>query len=1150
MSTYRDLLLSTGGGVIGAKQLDEQQPCATIAIGLGGTGVACLRNLKRQIYARLQPDNPNEAVPTYQHIKFLAVDTDKNSLIADGKINSLDEVTEFFDISTPSIGALLADTESMSTHPEFKWLKTAHPDRGEKGLKILSADAGAGGVRQIGRLLLVQKSAAFVAKVEQLIREAKIDLPGGSDVNIHIFTGMGGGTGSGTFLDACYLVQQALKNSAEWGHALTCGYFFLPDVNLSVPQVGANPAVAEYIKVNGFAAMKELDYCMNFENNGGKWDQQYMGFHIGPTVEPPVKICHLISAATTTGAALNRGYDYAMNVVSDFIMQFVVKNEITMNSHIANYFRAMGNVKKQHGANYTYCLLGASNAVVPMREITTYLASKLFEGMAQIGGELPTDGEIATIAQNNGLTYQQLQKSILDKTSCQMPPIELDYRLFTSMSEEDLGMRGKFILPETIISPFEQIQENMVNRIETNMQSLTQEWSWDMIHGEESSISKVCKIYEALSAVISDPNCGPFYAAVVLKGSGRKNLVALLRGVLAQAKEEHGNYSKNMDLRCEEVKSARTKFLHPGILDNKKKLFEVFMVRVQRYYSDDSRIKMLEKMQTMILKMIPQFEKLAENCFDIYARVTQNLIETFHENYQTLISTEASEAVADPFVIPLMTIEDIRESLDTTVNAMNLGDEMSAFHSKLFGNPEVWNSGDEKKIAKSVSNYLIGKFSGYTQKTLIDYLQIRFGTEDAGELTGKVYQEILRPLSDKATPLFWKDAAYQITTASPLGYCSVPDNASAIQAAAGKMVLASPELQQIKSKLADRIFLLRCTCGVPMFAYNGIETYSDMYRKDTEVGKHVYERTERDLRDWRTLFDLVPFSKVQGKTEKMLKNATLYDEAVAEEIVRQHPEVETEYQLVVTPSNQEIIEKVKTVLETGEGDKLQNVQKELEAFISRMEPVRLISIPNDGMDGHKDTVRKDHVIASSEDMKIIKEELSKKKELEKIRKDIENAIQKISEKVEGEKIRNQVKREKKQQYFDAIMTGVITFRGKMKLVYEKEDEFGLSEEIVLSIASMKPYGGFAPIYQGFQMFSELSEEDRLTAVKMSDARKDDVTPEIKAALEQLQMMFVPEYVKTIQLGCRQQVPEKEEELKEFLKDFLTNLKTFKMMYGE
>ena len=217
-----------------------------------------------------------------------------------------------------------------------------------------------------------------------------------------------------------------------------------------------------------------------------------------------------------------------------------------MNTHFANYFRAMGNVNKTHGANYTYCLLGASNAVVPMREITTYLSSKLFEEMARIGGELPTDGDIAAIAQDNGLTYQQLQKSVLENTSCQLPLIQLDYSLFKTMSEEDLGMQGQFILPETIVRPYEKMQEDMVNKIEVNVQALTKPWTWEEISGDTTSVSKVCRVYHALSALVSDPACGPTYAAVALNGSARKNLVALLRGVLDQAKEEHGNYVKNM----------------------------------------------------------------------------------------------------------------------------------------------------------------------------------------------------------------------------------------------------------------------------------------------------------------------------------------------------------------------------------------------------------------------------------------------------------------------------------------------------------------------------------------------------------------------------------------------------------------------------
>ena len=141
-------------------------------------------------------------------------------------------------------------------------------------------------------------------------------------------------------------------------------------------------------------------------------------------------------------------------------------------------------------------------------------------------------------------------------------------------------------------------------------------------------------------------------------------------------------------------------------------------------------------------------------------------------------------------------------------------------------------------------------------------------------------------------------------------------------------------------------------------------------------------------------------------------------------------------------------------------------------------------------------------------------------------------------------------KDNRQIYFDALMTGVITFKGKTKLLYTKVDEFGLSEEMEMSISSMQPFGSIAPIYQGFKTFSELSEEERQAAADMSNFRKDNVAPEIAEAIAQLQKMFTSEFVGAMQAGCKAQQPEEEENLKEFLRDFLTGLKVFASMYGE
>ncbi|MDR0514471.1 MAG: tubulin-like doman-containing protein, partial [Coriobacteriaceae bacterium] len=170
---YQKLLLNCEGGIIDIAQQFNQDNCAVIAIGLGGTGVDCLKNLKTKVYNRMKPDNPDAAVPTYAHIKFLALDTDRtgieNANAETTEISRINLDTEFFDISYPGdICALLkTNANNFAIRPEYKeWLRY-------EDIKVLTAKAGAGGVRQLGRFLLMEKASAFVDKVRNLVNQAR-----------------------------------------------------------------------------------------------------------------------------------------------------------------------------------------------------------------------------------------------------------------------------------------------------------------------------------------------------------------------------------------------------------------------------------------------------------------------------------------------------------------------------------------------------------------------------------------------------------------------------------------------------------------------------------------------------------------------------------------------------------------------------------------------------------------------------------------------------------------------------------------------------------------------------------------------------------------------------------------------------------------
>ena len=88
MATYSKLLLSQGGGIIFPEQQGEQvKNTATILIGLGGTGLDCLKSIKAAVRERLRPDDPEAAVPEYSHIQFLGVDSDQEALRKSGLEN-------------------------------------------------------------------------------------------------------------------------------------------------------------------------------------------------------------------------------------------------------------------------------------------------------------------------------------------------------------------------------------------------------------------------------------------------------------------------------------------------------------------------------------------------------------------------------------------------------------------------------------------------------------------------------------------------------------------------------------------------------------------------------------------------------------------------------------------------------------------------------------------------------------------------------------------------------------------------------------------------------------------------------------------------------------------------------------------------------
>lgn len=225
----------------------------TLVVGLGGVGIDALLETKGLVQRSCRESG---------RVKYLAIDADLESR---------------FRRSSPDTGSVGLDREKgewvLLNPPAAPFVIKGIPEYIRSWLDMSMAPLadmhGAGGMRQQGRLRLF-------CNIQQVMRAVQIALLSGywshtKKVRIFLMAGLGGGTGSGTFLDMAYIVRQLAEELEPKAPVEVYGCLFFPEMNAIV-----HPChTAEYMKVNAYAALQELDWCMGLPEEGARFTQQY-----------------------------------------------------------------------------------------------------------------------------------------------------------------------------------------------------------------------------------------------------------------------------------------------------------------------------------------------------------------------------------------------------------------------------------------------------------------------------------------------------------------------------------------------------------------------------------------------------------------------------------------------------------------------------------------------------------------------------------------------------------------------------------------------------------------------------------------------------------------------------------------------------------
>ena len=863
--TYDSLLLNCGGGVIGTSQKSRQFGGAALCIGIGGTGVAALAELKRKVYQQLEPDDPNDPIPQYKHIQFLAIDSDKTDIEKMRGTGKLDAKTDFFSIHMPNLSAVLDNREKIKDNPVMNWMEIDN-------IKKLLSPHGAGGIRQVGRFLLLSQAAALKMKINAKCTLALKDA--NPHLDVYIFAGISGGTGSGCFIDTCYIVRKTLEEMGLAGNGNIMGFFFLPDVVTSKPEVAANSVSCEYNNSNGYAAMKELDYLMNLAEEEDRFHQFYGSFTID-TQSPPVDLCHLLSAQKADGSIIENGFGYCINVAADYVTAYLAEvavgsddNGMTMQGHLSNVNNGVSHLTPSYGANLCYHILGASNAEIPMSQIATYLAAGYYRRFAQAIGRqtvVVTADKVEELGRKLGITAEAIEEKLQE--GCGM----------LSLPDVDQGQLRQYgPVPENkSVEPWWMEGEAWRNKAmaitEQHRAALNSPLS-SMIPGKNTSDSLISKVFVKLCELCCEPGYGPYYAAALLHQSG-EDLISWSKGVKKHALEDADSMARAEKGYRQAKAQASVNFCNPGLLANRNKLYQEYKQAEEQSYVTANQYNVCNEAAKVAEKLQEDLLELDKNFFQPLIRLLDDLAETFQEDEVYLNSDKAQSQTA--YTWRLFELSDIQPHLDRVIEELTPKQLVQDFMTEVLNSPDEWLQNDDGKVGLFVRRYMERTFRQDMNRGLQDYLFLKYpeAGKDGDKLAEIIEDKELSQIDQKAVPMFWCSPDYSMTDPTNVFQCSslsVPLVASVVCTAADNMKKNKTEYSIRKTGLKDRIFALRFFSGIPFYAYQGATLLKSYYDKTAGtaagVGTHLYARTGRgtdgsgDL-DWRYFLPTpVPYS--------------------------------------------------------------------------------------------------------------------------------------------------------------------------------------------------------------------------------------------------------------------------------------------------
>ncbi len=245
-----------------------------LIIGLGGTGGSVIRALRKRIFeeyhtkdpfgkALLNTDPNKNKNLCHANIEYLYVDSSLTDLHNEEQWMTLGTSVQLDPAQRLSINGIGAGVlQSLASYPGMEsFINRSDQEMLQDGIGPIINEGIGGQRRRFGRMLMANNMMGrtedtFLGRVEQRVRLLTNRVERG-EVTFHICAGLGGGTGSGSIVDALAQIRTKYPYNADGAVRYKVQlYLYVPEEICQIPGGDdANP----FYQPNGYAALSELN---------------------------------------------------------------------------------------------------------------------------------------------------------------------------------------------------------------------------------------------------------------------------------------------------------------------------------------------------------------------------------------------------------------------------------------------------------------------------------------------------------------------------------------------------------------------------------------------------------------------------------------------------------------------------------------------------------------------------------------------------------------------------------------------------------------------------------------------------------------------------------------------------------------------------